>query len=101
MMKVTDQEPQWWVLLEVGGDLFLSVSCEYSAVSYDFMMQLNEGELVEYRRDGRTFINSLANEIQDSAPIAKSSTSRFKGRDVAKAPRQQCTVEKSWWKFWP
>jgi hypothetical protein len=85
MMRVVDHEPQWWFLLEEDGSLFLDANCNLSFVGYSFLLQLSAEELSAYARDGRAFINRLATEIQDSAPIARASTSRFKRRDLTGA----------------
>ena len=84
MMRVVDHEPAWWFLLEEDGSLFLDANCDYSFVGYNFLLQLNAEELKAYRHEGRAFISRLATEIQDSAPIAKASTSRFKERDLSR-----------------
>jgi hypothetical protein len=84
MMRVIDHEPQWWFLLEQDGAFFLDANCNHSFLGYDFMLQLRPEEQDEYAHEGREFISRLATEIQDSAPILKISTSRFKGRDVSK-----------------
>jgi hypothetical protein len=84
MMRVVDHEPQWWFLLEENGSLFLDANCNHSFVGYDFLLELNAEEHGVYKHEGREFINRLATEIQDSAPIVKGSTSRFKGRDLSR-----------------
>lgn len=83
-MRVIDHEPQWWFLLEENGTLFLDANCNHSFVGYDFVIRLNSEEHAGYAHEGHTFINRLANEIQESAPILEVSTSRFKGRDLSK-----------------
>lgn len=83
-MRVIDHEPQWWFLLEENGLLFLDANCNHSFVGYDFLLELNAKERGAYKHEGREFINRLATEIQDSAPIVRGSTSRFKARDLSR-----------------
>lgn len=83
MPRIVDQEPQWYSLKEVGGDLFLTAFCEHSFFSFDFTIQMNQEEVAAYQREGRVYLGRLADEIQNSAPAARNSTSRFKGREVA------------------
>jgi len=69
----------------------------YSFVGYDFLLQLNPEELKAYAHEGRVFISRLATEIQNSVPIAKVSTSRFKGRDLSRTCSDKVTeAVKSW-----
>jgi hypothetical protein len=97
MMRVIDHEPQWWFLLEEDGSLFLDANCSYGFVGYDFLLQLNPEELKAYAHEGRVFISRLATEIQNSVPIAKVSTSRFKGRDLSRTCSDKVTeAVKSW-----
>jgi len=96
-MKVIDNEPQWWFLLEENGALFLDANCSHSFVGYDFLLQLNAEELKAYVHEGRAFISRLASEIQESAPIARVSTSRFKGRDLSRTHLDRVTnAVESW-----
>lgn len=83
-MRVIDHEPQWWFLLEEDGSLFLDANCNHSFVGYNFLLQLSPEEHRAYEHGGRGLISLLAAEIQDSAPIVKGSTSRFKGRDLSR-----------------
>lgn len=82
MMRIVDREPQWWSLSEVNADLFLTAFCEQSAFSFDFTIQLNQEEVDAYKREGREYLGRLANDIQDSAPAARNSSSRFKERKL-------------------
>jgi hypothetical protein len=84
MMRVVDHEPQWWFLLEDEGSLFLDANCNHSAVGYDFLVELSAEEHRAYEHEGREFLSRLAIEIQETAPIVKGSTSRFKGRDMSR-----------------
>jgi hypothetical protein len=98
MMRVIDHEPQWWFLLEKDGSLFLDANCNHSFVGYDFLVELNEEELRAYELEGRVFISRLATEIQDSAPIVKGSTSRFKARDLSRTHSDQVTKAVANWR---
>jgi hypothetical protein len=70
-MRVIDHVPQWWFLFEEDGAFFLDRNYNHSFVGYDFMIQLNPEEVAQYRARGREFINWLAEDIQNSAPILK------------------------------
>ena len=97
-MRVIDHEPQWWFLLEEDGALFLNASCNHSFLGYDFMLQLSPEEQDKYTQEGREFICRLATEIQDSAPILRTSTSRFKGRDASKDYSDKVTKAVESWR---
>ena len=50
-MRVIDHEPQFWFLFEDENErLILDVNCEYSFVSYDFMMFLSDEEMSDYKK---------------------------------------------------
>lgn len=93
-----DYEPQWWFLLEDGDRFLVDANCNHSFVGYDFMIELNAQELVSYQAEGRTFIERLVREIQDTAPILIVSTSPFKGRDISKIYREQVTSAVKEWR---
>lgn len=97
-MRVVDHEPQWWFLLEENGSLFLDVNCNQSFVGYDFLLELNAEEHGAYKHEGREFISRLAAKIQDSAPIVKGSTSRFKGRDLSRTYSDKVTKAVESWR---
>lgn len=99
MMKVVDHEPQWWFLLEDEGSLFLDANCNHSFVGYDFLVELSAEEHRAYEQEGRAFISRLATEIQDSAPIVKGSTSRFKGRDLSRTHSDKVTKAVASWRM--
>ncbi len=83
-MRVIDHEPRFWYLFEDENErLILDVNCEYSFVSYDFMMFLSAEEMSDYKKVGRSFLGKLANVINSSAPIAKISQSKYKERKIS------------------
>ena len=82
-MKVINQEKNSWFLFEEEGKLLFDVNCSHSFVSYDFMMFLDEKEVGLFRRNGREYLNELANQIDYSSPISKSSNSKYKVRYVS------------------
>jgi hypothetical protein len=98
MMRVLDHEPQWWFLLEEDGSLFLDANCNHSFVGYDFLLELSAEEHRAYKHEGREFISRVATEIQDSAPIVKGSTSRFKGRDLSRTHSDKVTKAVESWR---
>lgn len=83
-MKVLDHEPQWWFLLEDDGALYLDASCNHGFIGYDFLLRLDGGEITKFRAGGRKYLSWLAGDIQNSAPILASSTSKYKSRDLSK-----------------
>lgn len=82
-MKVIDSENWAWFLFEHEGSLYLDANCNMSAYGYTYMIQLNEQEQKQYDSDGRDYLNKLAHDIHYSVPIAKDTTSIYKGRDVS------------------
>lgn len=74
-----------WLLLRRESRLFVDVLCSHSVFSYSFLMQLDDDELAAYRAEGRAFIDRLADEIHDSAPGMKDTTSRFAPRDLTRS----------------
>jgi len=58
------------------------------------MIQLNQDELAAYHREGREAIGKLAGEIQDSAPAARGSRSRFKERSVSRGHMPETALSK-------
>ena len=81
-MKVIDHEPNFWFLLEDAGLLFLDANCSHSAFGYSYSIQLNQEETEHYQRQGREYISSLAEDIQNGAPILEISKSKFKTRKI-------------------
>jgi len=81
-MIVIDEEKNSWFLFEEEGKLLFDVNCSHSFVGYDFMMFLNEDEIALYKEKGREYLNALANSIDYSCPISRSSTSKYKDRYV-------------------
>jgi hypothetical protein len=88
-MRVSDHSPQRWFLLEDAGELFLDVNCNHSFVGYDFMIRLSAEEAAEYRAKGKIYLDRLAQEIQDSAPVLAVSKSPYKNRAVTPAHRAE------------
>ncbi|UGS89775.1 hypothetical protein KOL96_17610 [Ralstonia wenshanensis] len=82
-MEVLEYGPQGWYLLRDGQQLYLDVDCNHSFVGYSFTMQLNSVEAAKYWRQGRGYLNELAQAVQYSAPGVSGSGSIYKGRLVA------------------
>jgi hypothetical protein len=97
-MKVIDHEPQMWFLLEDSGTLFLDGNYNHSFVGYDWMIQLNQAEVDQYRSRGRDFINWLAEDVQNSAPVLKVSTSSYQARRVPDALYKVASAAIEGWK---
>ncbi|WP_346839369.1 hypothetical protein [Microbulbifer sp. SAOS-129_SWC] len=83
-MKVVDFENWAWFLFEHEGQMYLDANCNMSAFGYTYMIQLNEEELKSYKIGGREYLSKLAHDIHYTVPIAKNTTSIYKGRDVSK-----------------
>lgn len=81
-MNVLDTEDHSWFLFEHGGDLYLEVNCNLSAIGYSYMIRLNEFERESYRKGGHEFIGELAREIDYSVPVLPDSASVYKDRRV-------------------
>lgn len=96
-MKVMDSEDRAWFLLEHEGHLYLNANCNMNAFGYSYMIQLNDQELQNYKSGGREYLNHLAHDIHYSVPIAKDTSSIYKGREVSK-PLSGLATEaiKSW-----
>lgn len=96
-MQVIEHEPQWWFLLEHEGSLFLDVNCSHSAISYNFLLQLNAEESAAYQLQGKPLLERIAQAIQDSAPILIISTSIYKQRNASQHYGQQVTAAIQEW----
>ncbi len=81
-MKVVDHEPQSWFLLEDSGSLFLDGNYSHSFIGYDWMIQLSDQEMKQFRQRGREFVDWLTRDIQNSVPILEVSKSSYKARRV-------------------
>lgn len=79
-MKIVDQEPHSWFLVQDGESLLFDVNCSHGAVGYDFQIELNESEKIEYVHGCRNYLNRLAYEIHYSAPGVIGSASPYKSR---------------------
>lgn len=98
-MKVLDHEPCSWFLLENQDALLLDANCNHSFVGYDFLIQLTPGEIDEYLRRGRAYLDWLSGDIQNSAPILIGSKSVYKGRDLSSAHREQVNTAIDAWRY--
>src|SRR4051794_3921298 len=81
-MQVIDHEPSGWFLVQDGSRLLLDVNCSHSAVSYEFLMELDEHEKASYAAGGHEFISVLAGKVQCSAPGVRGSTSPYRERHI-------------------
>ena len=79
-MKVLDHEPQGWYLLKDEQGLYLDVNCNHSFAGYSFMMRLDFDEAKKYLRQGRHYLNQLAQAVQKSAPGVAGNQSPYKDR---------------------
>lgn len=82
-MEVVDQEPHSWFLFKMGNEFLFSANCEFSFVGYDFIMFLSQNEINKFNELGHEYLNELANAINVSVPISKTSKSIYKDRNVS------------------
>jgi hypothetical protein len=80
---VLEYGPQAWYLLRDGPQLYLDVNCNHSFVSYSFTMQLHRDEAAKYRRQGRAYLDELAQVIQYAGPGSSDGLSAYKVRNLA------------------
>jgi hypothetical protein len=85
-MKVVDQEPHAWFLLEDDGALYLDVHCSHSAIDYSVLIALDPAERSAYESGGHAYLDQLAYGIHYSAPGVRGSASPFKDRNLAVGP---------------
>ncbi|WP_174549116.1 hypothetical protein [Novosphingobium rosa] len=80
-MKVVDHEPHAWFLLEDEEALFLDAACNHSAFGYSWLIELNAEERQQFAEKGRPYIDWLAQDIHNGAPILEISQSPYKNRN--------------------
>jgi hypothetical protein len=67
-MKVVDHEPHVWFLFKEGNALMLDVNCNNGPAGYSVMIELSAEEESEYSQQGHSYLNWLAQAVQDSGP---------------------------------
>ena len=97
-MVVLDHEPHWWFLLQDHDAFLLDIHCSHGPVDYDWTMALNDDEVAQFRATGRTFINSLAKNVQWTAPGARGSSSPSLGRNLDAGMRQRVSTTIMEWR---
>lgn len=83
-MKVVESEDNLWELYEHEDRLFFDGNYTMSFIGYSFPIELNEEEITSYNKNGKTFLDKLAHDLNYSCPIHESSKSAFKNRLVSK-----------------
>ncbi|WP_227539769.1 hypothetical protein [Acinetobacter sp. MB5] len=63
MMKLIEIEPHFWELYQNQEQLYLSVSVDNSAVTYNWDLHLTEAQQQAYQQQGRESIVELAKQI--------------------------------------
>lgn len=63
-MRVIDQEPYSWFLLEDGNHLYLEVYCNHSFAAFSRLILLNAVELEKYQAGGHAYLTELAADVQ-------------------------------------
>ena len=81
-MIVLDGEHYSWFLLEGHGQLFLDTMCSYSSVDYMFLIEMTEEEVSLFGKNGRAYLDDLAQRIRSSAPGVRENKSPFKARSL-------------------
>jgi hypothetical protein len=56
-------DSRWHLLRDVNGSLHILVACESSLVSYECLIKLNDGEILDYHGLGWLSMQHLANRI--------------------------------------
>lgn len=79
-MIALDGEHYSRFLLEENGRLFLDTVCSYSAVDYMFLLEMTEEEASLFGKNGRPYLDNLAQRIRSSAPGVWGNKSPFKTR---------------------
>jgi hypothetical protein len=97
--KDLDHEPYRWFLLEESGNLLLDANCDHSFIGYDFLIQLTPQEMQAYQQRGRDYLSWLSEDIHNSAPILKVSTSIYKGRDLSPLHRERVSEAIEAWRL--
>lgn len=83
-MKIAAQRKGSWFLFTTNDNLLLNVNCNHGFFGYSWMIELNEAEKQKYKVEGDTYLDLLAEAIQNSNPIHKNTTSPFVDRNVSK-----------------
>ncbi len=92
-MQVVDHEPHAWFLFQEGNTLLLDVNCNHGPAGYGVMIQLNAEEEVEYSLKGHTYLNWLAQAVQDSGPGRG-----YQRRDVSAIYSKESTAAVNEWR---
>ncbi|RYE98445.1 MAG: hypothetical protein EOO77_37250 [Oxalobacteraceae bacterium] len=88
-MIALDGEHYSWFLLEENGQLFLDTVCSYSAVDYMFLLEMTDEEASLFGKNGRPYLDDLAQRIRSSAPGVRGNKSPFKARSLVMTPARK------------
>jgi len=88
-MNALDGEHYSWFLLEENGHLFLDTVCSHSAVDYMFLLEMTQEEASLFGKNGRTYLDDLAQRIRSSAPGVQGNRSPFKPRSLVMTPARK------------
>jgi len=97
-MRVLDHEQWSWFLLEPGDALLLDVHVSHGPVSASLLLELDPDERAAYERDGREALVALGARIQDSAPLAATSSSPYRPRDLSRTLATEVTTAIHTWR---
>src|SRR5688500_12658728 len=92
-VQVVDHGPQAWLLFKDGDELLLDVNCSHSAAGYSVLIHLEADEAAAYAQEGRTYLDRLAQRVQDSGP-----GSGLQSRDVSARFSNKCTEAFEKWR---
>lgn len=96
-MVVLDHEPHCWFLLQDHDALLLDVHCSHGPIDYDWTMALSDDEVAQFHAADRTFISSLAENVQWTAPGVRGSNSPYVGRNLDADTRARVTAAVTEW----
>ena len=88
-MIALDGEHASWFLLEENGHLFLDTVCSHSAVDYMFLLEMTEEEASLFSKNGRSYLDDLAQRIRSSAPGVRGKKSPFAARSLVMTPARK------------
>lgn len=66
-MKVIEHQPAHWFFLKSDDGYYLYVNCSRSFVGFSVAILLAEEEVKHYNRDGKQYIQDLANQVSNKS----------------------------------
>jgi hypothetical protein len=75
--RVLDHAPHAWFLFGAQDEVYLDIHCSHGAAGYSVLVPLDAQETRAWQDEGRTFLDRLAQAVQDAGP-----GSPYQSRDV-------------------